>query len=135
MFSRVLKPVTVVAAQNGAKNFSTTSQVKISIHYIVIWNHEYTLIFNFTRHVFFVSTYHFQLYTKIIGNLNSKCDFLEEFQSGGGRRIWWYRPAPGPALEAKPSSDPASSVRYRAGDSWRGSGPLTHRLSSQGHWP
>ncbi|XP_026313570.1 malate dehydrogenase, mitochondrial [Hyposmocoma kahamanoa] len=26
MFSRVLKPVTVVAAQNGAKNFSTTSQ-------------------------------------------------------------------------------------------------------------
>lgn len=31
MFSRALKPITAVAVQNGAKNFSTTSQVIMSI--------------------------------------------------------------------------------------------------------
>ena len=40
MFSRVLKPVATVAIQNGAKNFSTTSEVIIGDQKLVIvwWN-------------------------------------------------------------------------------------------------
>lgn len=36
MFSRVLKPVTTVAIQNGAKNFSTTSEVIIGDQKLVV---------------------------------------------------------------------------------------------------
>lgn len=51
MFSRALRPIATVAFQNGAKNFSTTPEVKIDVQNLVLRTGRFSKNFGLT--VFF----------------------------------------------------------------------------------